>query len=88
MIQNKELFSPGIDAEGLKSHQLMGNKVSRPSFKVFKVFVQSTGSGVRHLKGGTSILYQVTDTAYDYKSSFMQLLNTDTRSITEDKISN
>lgn len=58
-MQGEELFSPGIDAEGLRKHQLVGNEVSRPKYRGFKVFVESTGIGARHLKGGTMILYQV-----------------------------
>ena len=59
-MQENELFSPGIDVEGLRKHQLIGNMVNRPRYKGFKVFVQSTGLGTRHLKGDTMILYQVT----------------------------
>ena len=59
-MQDNMLFSPGIDIEGMRKHQLVGNIVNRPKYKGFKVFVQSTGLGARHLKGGTMILYQVT----------------------------
>jgi hypothetical protein len=59
LIQEKELFSPGLDAEGLKTRHLVGDRVSRPDYGPFTLFVQSTGLGTRHLKGGTKILYQV-----------------------------
>lgn len=36
-----------------------GYRIENPNIKGYKVFVQSTGSGARHLKAGSYLLYEV-----------------------------
>lgn len=36
-----------------------GDRIERPNVKGYRVFVQSTGSGARHLSAGSYLLYEV-----------------------------
>ena len=59
MQETGELFSPGVDPEELIRIGFLGEKITQPNLKKHKVFIQSTGSGARHLPGGSTLLYEV-----------------------------
>ena len=53
-----ELFTPGVDSKTLYELGLLGEGIALPNLgKNYKVFVESKGSGARHLACGTSLLY-------------------------------
>lgn len=52
-------FYPDVDQFILYKHHLIGEGLSPPSLKDYKVFVQSTGPGSRHLSKGSTVLYEV-----------------------------
>ena len=56
MQGHNELLSPNVDT---KSNPLIGSKIAKPDNEDFQVFVQSTGSGARHLPAGSMLLYKV-----------------------------
>ena len=50
-------YYPDAKSETLRSNNLLGEGVTPQEIAGYKVFVQSMGSGVRHLKAGTDLLY-------------------------------
>ena len=52
-------FNLEADPKDLREKGLFGEMVLRPSLSMYKVFVQSTGLGARHLAGGSTLLYMV-----------------------------
>ena len=57
--RNRYFFTPGPDVipETLQQYRLLGEGVKRPTLDDYIVFVQSTGSGARHLPAGSRLLY-------------------------------
>ena len=53
------LYSPGVDWETLQQYNFGGIKVPKPHLKSYRVFVRDTGSGARHLRAGSMLLYEV-----------------------------
>ena len=59
-LQNSgDFFSPTVDTKTLKKRGFLGERVSRPKVDGYRLFVQSTGLGARHLPAGSMILYEV-----------------------------
>ena len=53
-------FYPDVDQSILCKHHLIGEGLSPPSsIKDYRVFVQSTGPGSRHLSKDSTVLYEV-----------------------------
>ena len=51
-------YTPTADSSILQQCGLIGEGVKRPTFKNYRMFVQSTGSGARHLAINSTILYE------------------------------
>ena len=51
-------YTPTADSSVLKQCGLIGEGLKRPTFESYRVFVQSTGSGARHLAINSTILYE------------------------------
>ena len=61
MQESKKYFNPGIGPgpKKLCNRKLLSERVLRPSLDKYRLFVQSTGSGARHLARGSILLYEV-----------------------------
>ena len=65
------------DSGTLRKNNLLGEGVTPQKIMKYKVFVQSMGSGVRHLKTGTDLLYaskvyrMVANIIHDLTSRFL-----------------
>lgn len=59
--ESGKFFKPGIGPrpKEICSKKLCGERVLRPSLDKYRLFVQSTGSGARHLAQGSILLYEV-----------------------------
>lgn len=57
-LQETEEYITGPEAHK-KSGVAPGERVQRPHLSKYKVFVQSKGSGARHLSAGSLLLYEV-----------------------------
>ena len=56
---DSEIFlTPKASSSVLEQCGLIGEGVKRPTFEDYRVFVQSTGSGARHLPIGSMVLYE------------------------------
>ena len=56
---DSEIFlTPTAGSSVLEQCGLIGKGVKRPTFEDYRVFVQSTGSGARHLPIGSLVLYE------------------------------
>ena len=55
-------------------HGWYGEKVTPPSLKKYTVFVQSKGSGTRHVPGGNMLLYEVCATTVYYHIEWFTVL--------------
>ena len=54
-----EYFTPGVDSRILKEESLLGEGVTKEGFgDIYRIFVQSKGSGARHLAAGTCLVYE------------------------------
>ena len=51
-------YTPTADSIVLQQCGLIGEGVKKPTFKNYSMFVQSTGSGARHLPINSTILYE------------------------------
>ena len=54
----RRYYTPTTDCSVLQQCGLIGEGVRKPTFERYKVFVQSTGSGARHLPIGSMLLYE------------------------------
>ena len=52
-------YTPQVDSDTLLANGFKGEGITRAKFNdMYRVFVQSKGSGKRHLAAGTSVLYE------------------------------
>ena len=51
-------YTPTAGSSVLQQCGLIGEGVKRPTFEDYRMFVQSTGSGARHLPINSTILYE------------------------------
>ena len=58
MQETEKFFTPTADSSVLEQCGVIGEGVKRPKFEGYRVFVQSTGSGARHLPIGSMLLYE------------------------------
>ena len=60
MQKTGELFLPNVTIDVLYDNNLLGEGIRRPDreYKKYRVFIQSTGSGARHLPAESLLLYE------------------------------
>lgn len=59
-------FSPNVALSVLYENDLLGEGVQKPGYKNYQLFVQSTGSGARHLPAKSVLLYEKVQFAEQY----------------------
>ena len=54
-MEEESIHSSKLDSDTLERFRCLGENASHP--KGYRLFVQTTGSGTRHLPGGSLLLY-------------------------------